>query len=398
MVLGTVAAAAAALLVMLQAGTSAQPTARAAVAPPARVAPLAPDAPVAPSAALVPDALIAPVGPQTSVAGNETSLEDVISQSIPAIVSIESGHGRGSGFFATPKIVVTNRHVIEGKTSVTVRMSSGNALQGRVEASSQEYDLALIRVEGAAPLQPALRLGTANDVRPGQEVVAIGLALGVFQNSVTRGIISGVRRAERTVVLQTDAAINPGNSGGPLLNRHGIVVGITTMKIAGAAESLGFAVAADHARMLLDGGRVPAEPMALEESAPVSRSLAPAFTGRSSTDHARADGTRRYDEAVTATARRAAQLDTYWDRIKARCGVRAAVGYDREWFGVWDRRVAMTSADASCSAAFGEIETLSADIRATMARAEQDARRSSVLPGSLRDIRRRHRMDWAGFD
>ena len=100
-----------------------------------------------------------------------------------------------------------------------------------------------------------LALGTVNDVRPGQEVIAIGLALGVFQNSVTRGIISAVRRADRTVMLQTDAAINPGNSGGPLMDRQGLVVGINTMKIGGSAESLGFAVAVDHARALLSGGR-----------------------------------------------------------------------------------------------------------------------------------------------
>src|SRR6185503_8966058 len=110
---------------------------------------------------------------------------------------------------------------------------------------------AIVKVDAAAATQPLLPLGSVRTVRPGQEVIAIGLALGVFQNSVTRGIISAVRRAQRTVMLQTDAAINPGNSGGPLLNRQGEVIGINTMKISGAAESLGFAVAVDHARSLL---------------------------------------------------------------------------------------------------------------------------------------------------
>ena len=92
--------------------------------------------------------------------------------------------------------------------SVTVRLSTGQALPGRVETTSPEFDLAIVRVD-ARRRRTVLPLGTVNDVRPGQEVIAIGLALGVFQNSVTRGIISAVRRADRTVMLQTDAAINP---------------------------------------------------------------------------------------------------------------------------------------------------------------------------------------------
>ena len=242
----------------------------------------------------------------------------MVSRAIPAIVSIEAGPGRGSGFFAAPRTVVTNRHVVQGNVSVTVRLSNGQTLPGRVEMSSQEYDLAIVRVDSAMPTQPLLSLGTVNDVRPGQEVIAIGLALGVFQNSVTRGIISAVRRADRTVMLQTDAAINPGNSGGPLLNRHGQVVGINTMKITGAAESLGFAVAVDHARSMLSGERPSG---AIASSAQPGQTLAPAFSPRSSTDAAREEGTRRFGQFVEGVARRAAQLDAYWERIKANCAV-----------------------------------------------------------------------------
>jgi hypothetical protein len=311
-------------------------------------------------------------------------------------VSIETGQGRGSGFFAAPRTVLTNRHVIQDHVSVTVRLSSGQTLPGRVERSSTEYDLAVVRVDGASPSQPVLPLGTVNDVRPGQEVIAIGLALGVFQNSVTRGIISAVRRAERTVMLQTDAAINPGNSGGPLLNRSGQVVGINTLKIAGAAESLGFAVAVDHARGLLGGGRQPDIPFST--SAPVSQPLAPAFSSKSSIDSVRAEGTRRYDQIVGVVARHAAQLDGYWDRIRANCAVRAAPGYDREWFGLWDGRTTLTSPDMSCSSAVRDLEQVATEVRSAMSTAQEEARRSSVLPGQLREIRRRYRMDWVGFD
>jgi len=278
---------------------------------------------------------------------------------------------------------------------VTVRLSTGQTLPGRVEMSSTDSDLAVLRVDSALPSQAVLPLGSVNDVRPGQEVIAIGWALGVFQNSVTRGIISAVRRADRTVMLQTDAAINPGNSGGPLLDRNGQVVGINTLKVGGAAESLGFAVAVDHARALLSGNKAP---VPFAASAQQSQQLAPAFGARSTTDIAREEGTKRYGQIVEAIARQAVQLDAYWDRIKANCTVRVAPGYDREWFGLWDGRTTLTTPDTSCGAAVRELEEMAGQVRTVMATAQEQARRGSVLPGQLRDIRRRYRMDWPGFD
>ena len=368
------------------------------LAPNAPLAPLAPNAPNAPIARIAPNAPNAPIAPNAAVAPNAPSgsLEDVISRTIPAIVSIETGQGRGSGFFVAPRTVITNRHVIQDNVSVTVRLSTGQTLPGRVETTSTEYDLAIVRVDSAMPSQPILTLGTVNDVRPGQEVIAIGLALGVFQNSVTRGIISAVRRADRTVMLQTDAAINPGNSGGPLLNRQGLVVGINTMKVGGPAESLGFAVAADHATALLSGGRS-TQPK-FGATAQQSQQLAPAFGARSSTDIAREQGTKRYAQIVEAVSRQAVQLDAYWNRIKANCTVRVAPGYDREWFGLWDGRAQLDSPDASCGAAVQELQDMAGQLRTAMGTAQDEARRTSVLPGELRDIRRRYRMDWPGFD
>jgi S1-C subfamily serine protease len=337
---------------------------------------------------------VAPIAPGAPDAPG--SLEDVVSRSLPAIVSIEAGDSRGSGFFAAPRTVVTNRHVVENNISVTVRLASGATLPGRVERSSQEFDLAIVRVDSASPSQPLLPLGSVGDVRPGQEVIAIGLALGVFQNSVTRGIISAVRRAEKTVLLHTDAAINPGNSGGPLLNRNGQVIGINTMKISGAAESLGFAVAVDHASALLSGTRGPDLP--LSSRAPVSKALTPAFDASSSTDQMRTEGVRRYDQVVQAAARRASELDDYWSRIKENCSTRVAPGYDREWFGLWDGQSALTSPDPSCTSAVRDLTRLADEARSLMGRAQDDARRAAVLPGQLREIRRRYRMDWRGWD
>ncbi len=324
------------------------------------------------------------------------ALEDVVSNSIPAIVSIETGEGRGSGFFAAPGTVITNRHVVGGNTSVTVRLASGASLQGRVDTVSQDFDLALVHVFGADPAQPLLPLGSVNSVRPGQDVIAIGLALGVFQNTVTRGIVSAVRRAGPAVVVQTDAAINPGNSGGPLLNRSGQVIGINSMKISGSAESLGFAIAIDHAKSFLNNGR-PAE-AAFTNAPGASDTLAPAFASRSATDDARDAGVRAYEQTVRAAAQRAAQLDDYWTRIKANCAVRVTPGYDRDWFGLWDGRTELTTPDPSCAAAVRDLGQMAAGVRSAMADAHEAARHAAVLPGQLRDIRRRYRMDWPGFD
>jgi hypothetical protein len=78
--------------------------------------------------------------------------------------------------------------------------------------------------------------------------------------------------------------------------------------------------------------------------------------------------------------------------------VRVAPGYDREWFGLWDGRIVLTDSDASCGSAIKELETLTGEVRQAMGRAQEEARRAAVLPGQLREIRRRYRMDWAGFD
>jgi len=327
------------------------------------------------------------------VTSSPAALEDVIGDSLAGIVSIETSVGRGSGFFAAPHTIITNRHVVAGNVSVTVRLASGGTLPGRVDSTSQDFDLAIVHVDGGTS-EHVLPLGSIDTVRPGQEVVAIGLALGVFQNTVTRGIVSAVRRAGPAVVVQTDAAINPGNSGGPLLNRKGEVIGINSMKIAGSAESLGFAVAVDHAKALLQGGPMPVAAASAQANDP----LAPAFASRSPTDDARDAGLKTFDQTVRSVAQRAAQLDDYWNRIKANCTLRIAPGYDREWFGFWDGRTELMTPDPSCSSAVRDLNQFSSEVRGVMMNSQEAARRSSVLPGQMRDVRHRYRMDWPGFD
>ena len=160
--------------------------------------------------------------------------------------------GVGSGVILTSSgYILTNRHVVEGSTSLTVALADGTEYDARVVRISNTTDLALIKVE-ASGLRAA-SIGDSTSLKVGQTAIAIGSPLGTYTETVTRGIVSGVNRevtvtdqATRrettlTGLIQTDAAINPGNSGGPLLDGGGNVIGINTA-VATSAEGLGFAI------------------------------------------------------------------------------------------------------------------------------------------------------------
>ena len=166
--------------------------------------------------------------------------------------------GLGSGFIVSEDgYIITNAHVVEGQTSMELE-AGGNNYSARVVMVSTGYDLAVLQVNNPNPRQAVLRLSTAASARPGKEVIAIGYALGSLSNTVTRGIVSAIRRTGNVTLIQTDAAINHGNSGGPLLDRSGQVIGINTMGIAKEeGQGLGFAIAIDHAKQLLAGESMP---------------------------------------------------------------------------------------------------------------------------------------------
>lgn len=158
----------------------------------------------------------------------------------------------GTGFFVSSDgLVATNRHVVsDTEANYTIITNSGGRYPARVLARDPVHDIAILKVDGKE--FPALTLGDSNKIRIGQTVIAIGNALGEFQNTVSVGVISGLGRSiiagggltgpERLQqVIQTDAAINPGNSGGPLLDINGAVIGINTAMVGGA-ENIGFAL------------------------------------------------------------------------------------------------------------------------------------------------------------
>jgi len=151
----------------------------------------------------------------------------------------------GTGFFIKDNLILTNRHVIDGKTLVTIRTRSGKKLLGKVINVHHDIDLALVEVDySGSPVK-----FYNSKVTPGSDVLAIGNPMG-FEYSLTKGVVSNVRvrededrpLAEKHLYIQTDVAINPGNSGGPLFV-NGKVVGVNTWKLVSKdVEGMGFAI------------------------------------------------------------------------------------------------------------------------------------------------------------
>jgi len=336
--------------------------------------------------------------PAAAPAAAPSSLEEVVSAAMTAVVLIETPTARGSGFFVTPDTVVTNAHVVESNSSVTLRLADGGTLPARVVRTEPMVDLAIVRANTPRTGQTTLALSSVANARPGQEVIAIGSPLGMLQNTVTRGIVSGIRNAGGVILIQTDAAINRGNSGGPLLDRSGRVLGITTLKMAPAgAESLAFAVASDHARPLIEGKPLEraAQPTATQQPNPLAGAFGPA---QSQTDVMRDQGAAQYERVLQAAARRADSLDDYWQRFRAAC--RPDVprnGGDREWFGVWDHPPSINTADVRCTQWLADATKIAEGIRAAMAQGDEAARAAGVYPGVQRDLRRRYKMEWNGW-
>jgi S1-C subfamily serine protease len=339
----------------------------------------------APAAAAAPDP-----------ASASSSLEDVISRAMPALVRVETAGSIGSGFFVTPDTILTNVHVVGVNTTVSIRRPDGTTMTAHVDITAPELDIAVIRISRPDPRQPTLPMGSGAQARAGQEVIAIGSPLGL-QNTVTRGIVSAVREVGGLTLVQTDAAINPGNSGGPLIDRSGHVIGITTLGMrSSVAQGLSFAIAIEHAQALLAGKRA-TDP----RGTPLS-TLNEALSGRrtpADSDAARDRGAQTYEQIIAVLARRADALDDRWRSFTRSCYEGRVVGvFDREWFAFWDPRAMQGAVSPGCGPAFDDIRRAASEIRDAAVAAGEAARQADVYPGIRRDVLRRFRLDYPGWD
>ena len=196
-----------------------------------------------------------------------------------------------------------------------MRLQVGEATYtARVTTVAQGSDLAILQVYNPDPKQATLPLGSASTARVGEEVIAVGSALGVLSNTVTRGIVSAIRDVGTVRLIQTDAAINPGNSGGPLVDRNGVVIGINSLAVAAReGQGIGFAVAIDHATPLLSGQGATAS-----AQTPLT-ALNQAMGGPREGDELRAKGEQAYTQALAWAAQNSKQLDDYWNRYASSC-------------------------------------------------------------------------------
>src|SRR5687768_16412236 len=227
----------------------------------------------------------------------QQAVVQVVERISPAVVTVVNriennqgfgGEARGSGVIIDRDArIITNNHVIEGATQggLEVIFSNGDTASAQLVGADLVSYLAVLKVDRQVPA--FAELGDSTGIKVGETVIAIGSALGSFENTVTVGVVSGLNRTLRDVninmenMIQTDAAINHGNSGGPLLNLSGQVIGINTAVVRGGtglqsdvAEGLGFAIPANTVKtvssQLIENGQV-RRPFLGVASRPISR-------------------------------------------------------------------------------------------------------------------------------
>ena len=172
----------------------------------------------------------------------------------------QEAEGMGSGFIInTDGYILTNYHVIEGATEVTVTLSDGQEVTASVVNYDSDQDVAMIKINEDVEVPGVVELGDSDALQPGEEVLAIGNPLSKeLSSTLTKGIVSALNRSIETQtgvstnLIQTDTAINSGNSGGPLINTKGEVIGINTLKASDGAEGIGFAIPINDVKVKID--------------------------------------------------------------------------------------------------------------------------------------------------
>ena len=208
------------------------------------------------------------------VEGSIAEVAEKVSKSVVSIVTstktsdifgqISNSSAAGTGIIVTEDgYILTNKHVVNGASRATVVLDDGTTYENvEVAVTDPLNDIAFLKIKDVSGLAAAT-LGDSKTISVGQQVIAIGNALGLYQNTVTSGIVSGTGRSVTasdgtssgtetlTDMIQTDAAINSGNSGGPLVNAAGEVIGINTATSANG-ENMGFAIPISSAKGMLE--------------------------------------------------------------------------------------------------------------------------------------------------
>jgi len=190
-------------------------------------------------------------------AGFTAPMDEVLAGTVRIETFSESGSlkGRGSGFFISDQgLIVTNHHVMEGAASAIIYLSGGREFrQVIVEDFDEHKDLVLLRVEGIG--LPALSLGKSTESKTGDKVWVLGNTLGEYGNSVSQGVISGIRHNDAGFkYLQFTAAISPGNSGGPVLNENYEVVGVAAVTRTDG-QNVNFAIPVNYVLGMVENRR-----------------------------------------------------------------------------------------------------------------------------------------------
>lgn len=315
------------------------------------------------------------------------SIEEMVDRVMPAVVLIETSSGRGSGFYVNTDTLITNVHVVQNDSYVTLRRMDGSTVSARVDKKAPAFDIAVLKVTGASPSQAVIPMGHAQSLKAGQEIIVIGTALGTLQNTVSRGIVSGLRTSGGATLVQTDAAVNPGNSGGPMLDRSGSVIGVTTMGYKGA-EGLNFGVAIDHVRDLLEGRQT-------NVGSTGGLTTIQSQARGSESERQQQQGDQQFRAGLAQMAQNANDVDAEWKRFRDQCYKSPIAGsYQREWFAVLVPQGIPGNAAAGCTSYYASMQGDIKQFHDLMQRLVSEARRANILPGTVRDQLRLNRLDF----
>jgi len=316
------------------------------------------------------------------------AIDEMVARVMPAVVQIEAGEMRGSAFFVAYDTLITNFHVVNQETYVTIKVPGGITTTARVDARAPNLDLAILKVAQPSSAQVFIPLASTDSLREGQEVIAIGSALGSLQNTVTRGVIGGLRAAGAATMIQHDAAINPGNSGGPLLDRQGRVIGVNTLTYTDK-PGIAFAVVANHVSDLL-AGRI-----ADVGTTPGGLSDIRAQARRDESERRQQQGEQQFKSRIAKMVENAKVIDADWKQFRLQCYTSPIGGrYDREWFAIMVPAAVSANLNSNCSSFFTGIKSNVDQFRNAMREIIAATRRADLLPGTVRDVLRSNQLDF----